>query len=35
MSGSTVRYHLQQMRQLGTIVETRGRRSDRCPHCGQ
>ncbi|TGA91897.1 winged helix-turn-helix transcriptional regulator [Streptomyces sp. MZ04] len=31
---ATVSYHLRRLRELGVIVETRGRVSARCPHCG-
>ncbi|WP_411143143.1 hypothetical protein [Streptomyces sp. x-80] len=33
-SASTVAYHLRRMREHGLAVETRGRPSSRCPHCG-
>ncbi|MFB8000121.1 LexA family protein [Streptomyces sp. NPDC056002] len=34
-SSSSVAYHLRRLRERGLAVETRGRRSDRCPPCGQ
>ncbi|AQY20225.1 hypothetical protein T261_00844 [Streptomyces lydicus] len=34
-SASTVAYHLRRMRERGLTVETRGRASGRCPHCGR
>ncbi|MGW6362348.1 LexA family protein [Streptomyces sp. NPDC055092] len=34
-STSSVAYHLRRLRERGLTVQTRGRRSDRCPHCGQ
>ncbi|MCX4670336.1 winged helix DNA-binding protein [Streptomyces sp. NBC_01381] len=33
-STSSVAYHLRRMRERGVQVETRGRTSKRCPHCG-
>lgn len=33
-SPSSVAYHLRRMREQGVVVETRGRRSGRCPYCG-
>ncbi|MEU5683633.1 hypothetical protein [Streptomyces venezuelae] len=27
-------YQVQRMRERGVVVETRGRRSERCPNCG-
>lgn len=34
-SSSSVAYHLRRLRERGLVVQTRGRRSGRCPHCGQ
>lgn len=34
-STSTVSYHLQQIRERGLTVETRGKATGRCPLCGQ
>ncbi|MFE4777822.1 hypothetical protein [Streptomyces sp. NPDC056713] len=34
-SSSSVMYHLRRLREQGFVVETRGRRSSRCPHCGR
>ncbi|MFB8267427.1 hypothetical protein ACFC96_12530 [Streptomyces sp. NPDC055955] len=34
-SASSVAYHLRRLRERGLVVQTRARRSDRCPHCGQ
>ncbi|MFF1690889.1 MULTISPECIES: hypothetical protein [unclassified Streptomyces] len=34
-STSSVVYHLRRLRERGLAVQTRGRHSDRCPHCGQ
>ncbi|MEV8529257.1 hypothetical protein AB0451_34805 [Streptomyces sp. NPDC052000] len=34
-SSGSISYQLRRMREAGVVVETRGRRSDRCPHCGQ
>ncbi|MFI9050923.1 hypothetical protein [Streptomyces sp. NPDC053427] len=34
-SPSTVSYQLRRMREQGVAVETRGRPSGRCPHCGR
>ncbi|MFF0451683.1 hypothetical protein ACFYT4_35950 [Streptomyces sp. NPDC004609] len=31
---SSVHYHLRRMRDQGVVIETRGRPSGRCPHCG-
>ncbi|PKV84211.1 hypothetical protein [Streptomyces sp. TLI_146] len=33
-SSSSIAYHLRRMREQGVEVETRGRRSGRCPYCG-
>jgi repressor LexA len=33
-SSSSVAYHLRRMREQGIEVDTRGRRSGRCPYCG-
>ncbi|MFF4187580.1 LexA family protein [Streptomyces sp. NPDC001691] len=34
-SSGSITYQLRRMREAGVVVETRGRRSDRCPHCGR
>ncbi|MFE2992563.1 LexA family protein [Streptomyces sp. NPDC059262] len=34
-STSSISYQLRRMREQGVLVETRGRRSGRCPYCGQ
>ncbi|MGW2863240.1 LexA family protein [Streptomyces sp. SDr-06] len=34
-SSGSIAYQLRRMREAGVVVETRGRRSDRCPHCGR
>ncbi|MFE4686123.1 hypothetical protein ACFRNJ_35920 [Streptomyces sp. NPDC056721] len=34
-STSSVAYHLRRLRERGLVVQARGRRSDRCLHCGQ
>ncbi|MFF1594293.1 hypothetical protein ACFVY0_40350 [Streptomyces sp. NPDC058286] len=34
-SSSSVAYHLRRLRERGLEVQTRGRPSGRCPHCGQ
>ncbi|MFB8000138.1 hypothetical protein ACFC4G_46145 [Streptomyces sp. NPDC056002] len=34
-SVSSVAYQLRRLRERGLVVQTRGRRSDRCPHCGK
>ncbi|MFG2142591.1 hypothetical protein ACGFRG_00065 [Streptomyces sp. NPDC048696] len=33
-SPSSIAYQLRRMRERGVAVETRGRPSGRCPHCG-
>ncbi|WP_405598231.1 MULTISPECIES: hypothetical protein [unclassified Streptomyces] len=33
-SSSSIAYQLRRLRELGITVETRGRRSGRCPYCG-
>lgn len=35
ISVSTVSYQLKRMREQGVAIETRGRPSRRCPHCGR
>ncbi|MET7843655.1 hypothetical protein ABZT45_34640 [Streptomyces sp. NPDC005356] len=34
-STSSIVYQLRRLRERGIEVETRGRRSGRCPHCGR
>ncbi|WP_125264432.1 winged helix DNA-binding protein [Streptomyces alboflavus] len=34
-STSSIQYHLRRLRERGLVVEARGRRSGRCPHCGR
>ncbi|MFG3369659.1 hypothetical protein ACIPWY_31050 [Streptomyces sp. NPDC090032] len=33
-SSSSIAYQLRRLREQGITVETRGRRSGRCPYCG-
>ncbi|WJV48895.1 helix-turn-helix domain-containing protein [Streptomyces flavofungini] len=34
-SASSAHYQVQRLRKLGVVIETRGRPSRRCPHCGK